>query len=78
MERGAEIIKDATPCAKCKHKPVIIHYDIDMYYARCSNPACKRFGNYDLLGRSKETALKAWELSNRPMARGKKDAFDDK
>lgn len=69
MEYTKQKLKDATKCVKCGHLPMLIHYDYDMWYIQCSNSTCTKYGQYEMLGKTRESAIEQWERANRPINR---------
>lgn len=66
------LVENAQPCIGCGSKPLVLHYDVDMWYAMCSNPNCRRFSKWTFLGASESGAINVWQDINRPIMRGKK------
>lgn len=71
FKQTKEIIEDTVCCVGCGSKPILWHYDTDLYYVECPNHDCKKFAKWSCLGSSPIFAINAWEQLNRPIKRKK-------
>ena len=61
-------------CKKCGHEPRVVKIT-DLYYAKCSNPACKKWDPHAFIGITEKKALEHWNMYNSDNYNKQKDDY---
>lgn len=66
-----ETLQNATPCKKCKCKPILDSSAGDLFYTKCSNPACGMWSPYEFVGITPKASIQNWNDGNKNNAKNK-------
>lgn len=64
-----EIDKTADNCVFCGSKPLVVHYEADLWYYECGNKHCDKHPRYQYMGFRQSSAKEQWNFANRPINR---------
>lgn len=64
-------LRRADKCLGCGWRPIIVHLPGDLYYCRCPNPKCTKWGAFDFIGMRPANAVDEWNFMNRASKSGR-------